>query len=273
MDLSTKIHMVARSDTGLKRSHNEDSVGQLPSNGVVVLADGMGGYKAGEVASAIAVNTLLDSFADISNSIDSSKKLNIDQVGTVMQNCTNAVVKTNEIIFQTAESQPQYRGMGTTVVTSLFVDNKLIYTHVGDSRIYRYRGNELQQLTVDHTLLQELVDRGLYTKEEARHSLNKNLVTKALGVENDVEPSTAESDVETGDLYLFCSDGLHDMMSDSEIGRILYDNAGNLEAAADALIDNANNNGGADNVSVILAKVLRPYPLQSVWYHKITSWF
>ena len=273
MDISNKIEIAARSDTGLKRSHNEDCVGQLPADGVVVLADGMGGYKAGEVASAIAVNTLLDSLSTISSGLGGRKSAGNGEVfSTLQNNFTSAVIKCNEVIHQTAESQPQYRGMGTTVVGSLFYDNKVVYSHVGDSRLYRYRGNVLQQLTVDHTLLQELIDRGLYSQEEARQSLNKNLVTRALGVEPEVEPSTSQADVEPGDIYLFCSDGLHDMITDTEIGLTLYDHADNIEDAADELIANANRSGGADNVSVILAKVLKPYPGNPAWYQRITDW-
>lgn len=273
MDFTSKIQMVDRSDTGLKRSGNEDSVGLLPRDGVVVLADGMGGYRAGEVASAIAVDTLLKSFATISKNIPSNQKSTPEETAnTIKHDCSSAIIACNKLIYQTAASQSKFRGMGTTVVSSLFFDNKIFYSHVGDSRLYRYRANVLQQMTIDHTLLQELIDHGFYTVEEARKSPNKNLVTKALGADAGVEPSTDQADVEIGDIYLFSSDGLHDMITDTEIGLTMYDNAGQLGAAADELIAKANQNGGADNISVILAKIVKPYPFKFVWYQKLASW-
>jgi len=273
VDVTGKIQIVNRSDKGLKRLSNEDCVGQLSRDGVVVLADGMGGHKAGEVASAIAVDTLMHAFSSISKEIPSKLKLTSEEIASaIKQDCTMAIIECNQLICQTAASKPNYNGMGTTVVTSLFFDNKIIYSHVGDSRIYRYRENILQQLTIDHTLLQELIDHGFYTEEEAKNSLNKNLVTKALGIESEVEPSTDQADVEIGDVYLCCSDGLHDMISDTEIGSTLYDNADDLEAAAEELVSKANLNGGADNVSVVLAKIVKPYPFKTIWYEKLANW-
>ena len=165
--------MAARTDTGLKRAHNEDSVGNRIDSGVVVLADGMGGSKAGEVASAIAVNTLLDSLSSISDEASDHNPVDNEPASIIAASCAAAAMECNRVIYQTAERQPQYKGMGTTIVASVFFDNRMIHLHVGDSRIYRFRDNTLQQLTIDHTLVQELIETGAVSVEEARHRQTK----------------------------------------------------------------------------------------------------
>ena len=149
--------------------------------------------------------------------------------------------------------------MGTTLVTALFHDNCVTVAHVGDSRMYRLREETLSVLTRDHSVLQEQIDSGMITPEEARFSQNKNLVTRALGVEPEVDAEIGEHPVLPGDLYLFCSDGLNDMLPDDEIGLALQSLSANLELAADQLIQMANDNGGRDNVSVILVKILQSF--------------
>lgn len=280
--MSGKIQIVSKTDKGLKREHNEDSIGKSAEHGVVVLADGMGGYNAGEVASEIAVQTLIKSLTKIRvkhaiKQKPSQTPTQTDEIDQIKHDCLLALNKCNQIIYQKASSQPQYKGMGTTIATSIFYDNKIIYSHIGDSRIYCYRDDTLQQLTSDHTLLQELVDRGLYSREEARTSPNKNLITKALGTEPEVEPSIDQTDTHVGDIYLFCSDGLNDMISDTQIGLILSEHplnkhADNLKNAADALVDKANQNGGSDNISVILVRIVKPYPSKVAWHQKLINW-
>ena len=273
MDVNGKIHIAMRSDTGLKRAHNEDSIGSRLDTGVVVLADGMGGSKAGEVASAIAVNTLLESLSTLTNEADTQALAeDTDLTHNLKSGCAAAALTCNRVIYQTAQSQPQYSGMGTTAVACIFYDNQMTYVHIGDSRIYRYRGNTLAQLTVDHTLVQELIDTGAVSVQEARCSPNKNLITRALGAELALNPDVAVVDTQVDDIYLFCSDGLHDMISDTEISEILSDNTNELEETADRLIASANDNGGVDNVSVILSKIVKPFPQRSVWYQKLAHW-
>ena len=129
----------------------------------------------------------------------------------------DAIHRANKVINQTAQSQPQCEGMGTTLVASLFYDNRVSIAHVGDSRMYRLRGNRFEQITMDHSLLQELVDRGFYSQEEAQRSTNRNYVTRALGVEANVEVEVQEVEVQKGDYFLMCSDGLPDMVEDEDI--------------------------------------------------------
>jgi protein phosphatase len=172
----------------------------------------------------------------------------------------------NRAIFNAANSNPQYAGMGTTLVVALFRDNRLLVGHVGDSRAYRLRGGRLQQITRDHSLLQEQIDAGLITPEQAAFSANKNLVTRAVGVEDTVLLETHQHDVQPGDVYLLCSDGLSDMLDDDTIAQILQAQAP-LDAACKALIEAANDAGGKDNISVILVRTggATPAPPRSWW--------
>ena len=163
--------------------------------------------------------------------------------------------------------------MGTTVVLAIFYDNRVSVAHVGDSRMYRFRDNQLKQVTVDHTLLQELVDRGFYSSDEAKESLNKNLVTRALGIEPTVAVDVQEDLELPGDVYIQCSDGLNDMIEDEEIYLTIKDFNANLEEAAEQLVELANKKGGKDNISVILARPLKVFPGKKQWYEKVTDWF
>jgi len=180
---------------------------------------------------------------------------------------------TNSAIYKTAESQPQYTGMGTTLVMALFYDDQVTVAHIGDSRLYRLRGETFTAITRDHSLLQEQIDSGMISAEEAKFSQNKNLVTRALGVDPEVETEIHEYPVLPGDIYLLCSDGLNDMVEDEEIHLTLQMLAANLELAATQLIQMANDNGGRDNVSVILVKVLHEFPAQRGWWSKFVALF
>ncbi len=273
MDLTGKIEIVGRSHTGLKRSHNEDCIGTDLTAGLVALADGMGGYKAGEVASALAINTLVVDITDRLPALENEEEEEDDEFSPESQLAREIVEKSNDIIYQTALAQPQYKGMGTTLVMALFYDNRVTVAHVGDSRMYRFRGGTLEQITVDHTLMQELIERGFYTPEEARNSMNKNLVTRALGIDPDVQVDVQEDLVLKNDIFLLCSDGLNDMVEDEEIRLTIKENADNLEEAAKKLIQQANDNGGNDNVSVILVKSLESFPARKSWIRKFVDWF
>ena len=183
------------------------------------------------------------------------------------------IAKANTSIYQAAQSQPQYAGMGTTLVVALFYDNKVMVAHIGDSRLYRMRGEEFTQVSKDHSLLQEQIDAGMLTKEQAKGSSNKNLVTRAMGIDPTVEPEIHEYDTQPGDIYLLCSDGLSDMVSDEDIGMTLQALGANLNLAVQQLVQMANDNGGRDNVSVILIKVLHEYPAGAGLASKIFGWF
>ena len=182
------------------------------------------------------------------------------------------VKKANTSIFQAAQSQPQYAGMGTTLVVGLFFDNKILAAHLGDSRLYRLRGDDFRQITRDHSLLQEQIDSGLITAEQAKHAHHKNLVTRALGIDPSVDPEIHEYDAAPRDIYLLCSDGLCDMVSDDDIRTALLEMGANLELAAQQLVQMANDNGGRDNVSVILVRVLREYPGPRGVVGKLFAW-
>jgi protein phosphatase len=163
--------------------------------------------------------------------------------------------------------------MGTTVVAALFHDNRVTFAHVGDSRIYRLRADRLEQVTLDHSLLQELVDRGFYTPEEAQRAANKNYVTRALGVEPTVDVEITEHEVHKGDHYLLCSDGLSDMVEDADIHLTINTFGDNLATVAKQLIQLANDNGGRDNVSVVLAEVVESFPARRGLVDKVLRWF
>ncbi|MBT5241647.1 MAG: Stp1/IreP family PP2C-type Ser/Thr phosphatase [Rhodospirillaceae bacterium] len=248
------IEVANISDTGQKRPHNEDSAVTDTSLGLAVVADGMGGYKAGEVASAIAAQLIHDAiganFKDLhKGAVDPASGLT--NASVVLR---DAVSHANSEVFRTAQEVPQCQGMGTTVVVVLYHGDKVSIAHVGDSRVYRLRGEEFVQVTRDHSLIQELIDRGFFTPEEAAENTPKNLVTRALGIELNVEVDVQEQDVVEGEIYLLCSDGLNDMVDDEEIHLTLSKYSANLAEAAQELIRLANEKGGKDNVSVVLVR-------------------
>jgi len=273
MNLDGKVEFAALTDVGKAREHNEDCIGTDAALGLAVLADGMGGYKAGEIASAIAVNML---FEEVRAGLEGLEPGDVDEESGFARETLlvkQAIEKANAAIYQTAERQPQCQGMGTTLVATMFYDDRVSVAHVGDSRLYRLRGGDFQQLTVDHSLLQELVDKGFYTTEEAKHSLNKNLVTRAIGIDTAVTPDLQEDLVLAGDVYLLCSDGLSDLVDNEDMRLTLAEYSGNLQAAAETLVQMANDRGGNDNISVILARVLKPLPARKSWYSRVLDWF
>ena len=273
MDLSTKLEIVSRSDVGRRRPHNEDSTIADNRQGVAILADGMGGYKAGEVASALAVTQI---YHDISSQLKKLKKEQVDQESGYLQQSLllkRAIIDANTKIVSTAQQGEQYQGMGTTIIAVLFFENKLALAHVGDSRVYRFRNNDLQQITRDHSLIPELIDRGMYTPEEAHAKTPKNLVTRAMGIDNKVEVDLKEETAVPGDIYLLCSDGLNDMVADEEIHLTLSKYSANLVQTADNLVQSANRHGGKDNISVILVRVLEEYSSPRNFIEKLTTRF
>jgi len=237
-----------RTDPGLARENNEDSVAFDEPVRLGVLADGMGGYNAGEVASGMATTFIKSELGRWL--AQAGRHANAREVRRAMEICVD---NANRSIFNAANSNPQYSGMGTTLVVGVFQDARLVLGHIGDSRCYRLRGEEFAQITKDHSLLQEQMDAGLITPEQAATSSNKNLVTRALGVEDAVLLEVNEHKVEAGDIYLMCSDGLSDMVDDEGIAKILGADAP-LEQKVTQLIDAANANGGRDNISVLMAQ-------------------
>ena len=273
MSLKGKLRLVGQSDTGRVREHNEDTIAFDPDMGLLILADGMGGYNAGEVASGIAVKTVVNL---VRESVEREDLLEGDSDSALSRTAIilrDAIHRANKIIYQTARTQPQCEGMGTTIVGALFHDNRITIAHVGDSRLYRLRGAAFEQVTLDHSLLQELVDRGFYSAEEAQRAANKNYVTRALGVEATVEVEIQEHPVQRGDVYLLCSDGLSDMVEDDDIHLTINTFGANLETVAKQLIQLGNDNGGKDNLSVLLAQVVDSFPVRRGILDKMLGWF
>jgi PPM family protein phosphatase len=272
MDLTQTLEIASCTDPGMVRSHNEDSIAADVAHGLVVLADGMGGYNAGEVASGMATTVIVTEMQQILTNV---RPYDIDQrtrQEIAARLVREQVLKANTSIYQAAQSQPQYAGMGTTLVVCLFYDNRVLVAHLGDSRLYLLREGRFRQVTRDHSLLQEQIDSGLITAEQAKNAQHKNLVTKALGIDPSAEPEMHEYAARPGDIYLLCSDGLCDMVDDEDIGMTLQTLGGNLKMAAQHLVQMANDNGGRDNVSVILVRVLREYPGARGVMAKVFAW-
>ena len=253
------------------RDHNEDSIGMDARIGLVALADGMGGYNAGEVASGIAVATLM---ADLKAALSHHEPQLIGQEDADPPGVTllrAGIGRANASILLAARAQREYAGMGTTLVAALFRDDRVAVGHVGDSRLYRLRGDNLEQVTRDHSLLEQQIERGLITREQARRSKNKNLVTRALGIDDNVAAEIHVHGVCCGDLYLLCSDGLSDMVPEEDMHLALCSLRDKLQLAANHLVRMANDNGGRDNISVILVRVLQPFPPPVGFLAKIKS--
>lgn len=276
MNFRGKLQFVARTDVGQVRDHNEDFITENERMGFAILADGMGGLNAGEVASSMAVHLLVDELADYRNGssliaaeIDDSD----NDLPAEAQVLRKAVEKANDSVFHVSQTQAQCQGMGTTVVAAYYYNDKVSVAHIGDSRMYRFRAGVLEQITKDHSFVQELIDKGLFTKEEARASNKKNVVTRALGVAPFVDVEVHEHEVEEGDVYLMCSDGLHDLVVDQDIENSMIELSSNLNELASHLVNLANVSGGKDNISVVLTRVVKPYPSAGGLIEKIVNWF
>ena len=247
------------------RAHNEDAI-FVDGAGLAILADGMGGYNAGEVASGIAVSVIKDGLLpELLSGRDLSKvdvHSGLTHAALLLQ---QQIAAANKGIYEAAQNRPECAGMGTTVVAAVFHGTRVSIAHIGDSRCYRLRGGRFEQLTRDHSLLQEQIDSGQITPDQARFSLNKNLVTRALGIEAIVPADVAEFRVEPNDIYLLCSDGLTDMVDTDVVHGVVDEQRDTLEAAAAQLIDLANQNGGRDNISVILARVPAAFLPNNRW--------
>ncbi len=243
----------ARTDTGRVRGSNEDSLAFDLETGLLVLADGMGGCNGGEIASAMAVNIVAGEFRQLPLILPPEEVAPAGLSSAAMRLCT-AIAKANREVYQHALLHTQLSGMGTTLVAALFLGARVTIASIGDSRVYRLRQGHFEQLTVDHTVVQEQLEYGLISPEQARLAGNRGLITRALGVEAGVEVDVQEQPLLPGDVFLLCSDGLFDMLDDTEIQFVIDHAGGDLEAATQHLIDAANHKGGYDNISVILAR-------------------
>jgi PPM family protein phosphatase len=260
MDTETKIAFTVFvegiTDTGRARSHNEDAISWDVSRGLALLADGMGGHNAGDVASRLCLETLNDVLLPILGKTPRLKaNKGMSKHATLLRRAVN---KANAVIFENAAANPERKGMGTTLVMVLFYEDKAVVAHVGDSRVYRLRGRSMEQVTADHSLVRELLDKGVISTEEAVNNPYSNVITKAVGVRPRLAAEVQELVTQPGDVFLLCSDGLTDMVDDAAIEEALVAAAGNWQRAAQRLVDLANNAGGRDNISVVIAALGGP---------------
>ncbi len=239
----------ATSETGLVRKNNQDAFTVAEEIGLTVVADGMGGHRAGEVASRVAVDTVRKVLTDENWSEQGDEMQTLLKLGA-------AVEKANKAIRLTADRQPDMQGMGTTIVAVLFMLNRVFVAHVGDSRLYRLRDGQIEQITRDHSLVQQLLDAGTFqTVEQAEAAgIGNNVLTRGLGIEDQVEVDVADEPLQPGDMFLLCSDGLTNMVADHDIKQIINHYHADLDAAAERLMLGALSAGGLDNITLVLAR-------------------
>jgi len=273
VNLSQSLQSASLTDPGRVRDHNEDCIESRPEIGLYVLADGMGGYNAGEVASGMATSLIADGLQEAWQPRDVDRLGRDDARALADKLIGEQIVRSNSAIFTTSQNNAECAGMGTTLVVCLFYDNFVSVAHIGDSRLYRLRGEVMSQVTRDHSLLQEQLDSGLITPEEAKLSQNKNLVTRALGIDPTVEPELHTYDTQPEDIYLLCSDGLSDMVDDEEIRLTLITLKSNPSLTVQQLIQAANDNGGRDNISAMLIRVAEPYGVPRGWLARLKALF
>lgn len=253
MKLAETLLATALSDQGRVRKQNEDAVFVDAALGLAILADGMGGYHGGEIASGMAITFLSANLgARIPEMFLHNDKTPCAQL--VQQTLLEQIAVTNQAIYRMARTDARFSGMGTTLVVAWLFEDQLVVAHIGDSRLYRLRGKSLQALTRDHSVLQEQIDRGAIRPEEAHLFPARNLLTRALGVENEVHPDIAVQDVQSDDVFLLCSDGLYEMVDEEGIAMTLRTFGDDLSGAAAHLVAMANEAGGRDNVSVVIVK-------------------
>lgn len=243
---SPPVEFAARTDVGRVRAHNEDAIRVRQDLGLAMLADGLGGYNAGEVASRRVVD-----FVEATMEPFIVEPPDYASLGELL---VEAISVANRNVFRESEANAELRGMATTLVAGLFQQERVLLAYVGDSRCYRWRNEHLVQLSRDHTVYQSMLEQDLITPDNIHSLSNSGVLTRAIGVEPNVEVSYVEFETEPGDCYLFCSDGLTDMLADREIATALLTSGKDLESVARALIELANEWGGRDNVSVVLAR-------------------
>jgi PPM family protein phosphatase len=273
VSIANALSSASLTDPGRVREHNEDCIESRPEIGLFVLADGMGGYNAGEVASGMATSLIADGLAEAWKPAEVDRHSREEAMALADRLIREQIVRANTAIFTTAQNNPECAGMGTTLVVCLFYDNFVTVAHIGDSRLYRLRGESMAQLTRDHSLLQEQLDSGLITPEEAKYSQNKNLVTKALGIDPSVEPELHVHETRPEDVYLLCSDGLNDMVDDEEIRLTLITLQSNPALTVQQLVQAANDAGGRDNVSAMLIRVAEPFAVARGWLARFKALF
>jgi len=248
-----KIRYAAKTDVGMKRTHNEDYFSLIEDEQLFIVADGMGGHAMGEVASKMAADTLGE-FYQRTKDEDATWPYKMDRQLSYVENRLVCGIKlANWRIFEAASKDPRCKGMGTTVVSCLVNGDKVYFAHVGDSRGYRIRGDQIKQMTRDHSLLEDYKEaKPDMSEDEQRNFPHKNVITRALGMRDTVQVDIKHDSIEDGDTFLLCCDGLSGMIEDKKMVEIVKGSSGDLEKAVAALVDQANRNGGVDNITVIL---------------------
>lgn len=245
------LRIVGKTDKGRRRSRNEDAYLIMEAIGLCSVADGMGGHYGGNIASSIAVQIISENF---------SHHYHPDNNGDLtLTFLKDTISKGNAEIYERNRQDMFPSGMGTTVVALLAKEPYIFLGFVGDSRIYLYRDKKLIQVSDDHSLVAELIRNGIITKDEAMYHQNKNIITRALGMNEEVQVDGKILELQEGDLFLLCSDGLSDLISDKDVELLIEENIGNLEVCAERLVENANNAGGFDNITVVLAMYSKHY--------------
>jgi protein phosphatase len=251
------VIVAGETNVGMKRTHNEDSFAVIEEDHLYVVADGMGGHASGEVASKMAIDTLREFFRATAADPEATWPYKMDKARGYEENRLITSIKlANLRIFESAQRDPKLRGMGTTVVAIVVVDDGVLIAHVGDSRVYRLRDGQLEQLTEDHSLLNDYIKMKKLSEEEIKNFPHKNVIVRALGMKESVKVDTVLDPPKPGDIYILCSDGLCGPVTDEQIREIVGGHATDLKQACSALIDKANAAGGPDNITVVTAKVI-----------------
>jgi protein phosphatase len=248
------VLVAGETNVGMKRTHNEDAFAIIDEERLYLVADGMGGHASGEIASKMAVDTLTEFFSATSQDPEATWPYKMEKGKSYEENRLVTGIKlANLRIHEAAQREPRLRGMGTTIVAVLVIDEGVLIAHVGDSRCYRLRGGKLEQLTDDHSLLNDYIKMKRLTEEEIANFQYKNVIVRALGMKDTVKVDTKLDTPQPGDLYILCSDGLSGPVSDKEISELVQ-STNDLKSACSKLIERANANGGPDNITVVLAK-------------------
>jgi protein phosphatase len=249
-----RIEVAGETNVGMKRTHNEDNFSITEESGLYIVADGMGGHASGEIASKMAVDAMREFFAATASDPERTWPYKMDRSKGYEENRLITGIKlANLRIYESAQRDPRQRGMGTTIVALFAVEDSIYVAHVGDSRVYRLRDGTLEQLTEDHSLLNDYIKMKRLTPEEIANFPHKNVIVRALGMKDTVKVDTRFERPKAGDVYVLCSDGLSGPVSDEVMHQIL-DSTEDLRAAATKLINKANENGGPDNITCVLAR-------------------
>jgi len=251
------VQVAGETNVGRKRNHNEDSFTVIEEENLYLVADGMGGHASGEVASQLAIETIRNFFQATGEDPDATWPYKMDKARKYEENRLITGIKlANLRIFEAAQAEPKYRGMGTTIVATFLVPDGLYVAHVGDSRIYRIRDGVIEQMTEDHSLLNDYMKMKKLTPEEIERFPHKNVIVRALGMKETVKVDTRFEAPKPGDIFLLCSDGLSGMLSDEEMNTLVGKHGADLSVCASKLVESANNAGGVDNITVVLIRFL-----------------